>query len=280
MRLLARVPITFEGLDGQTQHAPLVMGTFGEHTTRLVLDTGSDVHLLNEDLAEVLGLVKVPGEDGVDHGGATMLSWNVGTVGIDLGDARLTLNDSVAIPAPPPFHGWGVGGILAPQMLHPTAAAVVDLLGGQLILADGSDEELEAFLRDRSPGLTLVRLMRDVAASSVVVPAAIAGYSEIPTLVDTGAKRTEAATSSVPGILAGGSEMLGRGVGGDEFAGAFAGRQALVVAGQRLPVPDLAVRPAMHGPQCLIGMDVLRGTVLTCAAGVNRPVFWQFLVAE
>lgn len=280
MRLLARVRITFEGVDGQTQHAPLVIGTLGGRTTRFVLDTGSDVHLLNEDLAEALGLDKVPGEDGVDHGGATMPSWNVGAVGMDLGEARVTLHDVVAIPAPPPFPGWGVGGILAPQLLHPTAAAVIDLRRDELILAEGSDDDLAAFLRDRSPRLTLLRLPRDAAAANVVVPATIAGYPEIPTLLDTGGKRTEAAASAVPGILAEGSEAMGRGVGGNEFAGASAGPQTLVVAGRRLPVPNLAVRPAMHGTQCLIGMDVLRGTVLTCSADVSRPVFWQLSVTE
>jgi hypothetical protein len=279
MRLHARVPITFEGIDGQTQHAPLAIATLGGRTTRFVLDTGSDVHLLNEDLADALGLDKVAGEEGVDHGGATMPSWSVGAVAMDLGEARLTLHDVVAIPAPPPFPGWGVGGILAPQMLHPTAAAVLDLVRGELLLADGSDDELEAFLRDRSPDLTLLRLPRDVTAANVVVRAAIAGYPEIPTLVDTGGKRTEASAASVPGILAAESGALGRGVGGNEFTGASAGRQTIVVAGQRIPVRDLAVRPAMHGAQCLIGMDVLRGTVLTCAADINRPVFWQVQVA-
>lgn len=275
MQILTRVPITFDGVDGQTQHAPLAIATVGGITTRFVLDTGSEVHLFNEDLANALGLDKVPGEEGVDHGGATMPSWDVGTVGMDLGDASLTLNDIVAIPAPPPFPGWGIGGILSPQNLHPSAATVMDLVADELILVDGSDDELESFLRERHPDLEFLRLSRDAAHPQVVVPAAIEGYPEIPTLIDTGGKRTEASDAAVPDLLTEGSGTLGRGVGGNEFAGAFAGPQTVVVGGHRLPVPNLAVRPEMHDTQCLVGIDVLRGTVLTCATDLARPVFWQ-----
>ena len=229
MQELLRLGIIFEGADGQVQHAPLVHGTVGDRATRFVLDTGSDVHLLTEGLADDLGLEKVPGEEGVDHGGATMPSWSVGSVGLDLGGTSLTLHDVVVIPAPRPFDSWGVGGILAPQLLHPTAAAVIDLARHELILIDGSDDELEAHLSDRSPDLTLLRLPRDAPVGNVVVPAAIAGAPEVPTLVDTGGKRTEASMSTVVGLVAGSSETLGRGVGGNEFAGASAGRQALVV---------------------------------------------------
>ena len=276
MQILSRAPLLFEGADGQTQHAPLVMATVGGRTTRFVLDTGSEVHLLTEDLADALGLEKVPGEEGVDHGGNTMPSWTVGAFEMNIGDARLTLNDVVVIPAPPPFARWGVGGALAPQNLHPSAASVVDLVDDELILAEGSDDDVEAFLRERSPDLELVRLARDEVLANVVVPAAIAGYPEIPTLVDTGGKRTEVAAASVPGLEAAGSESLGRGVGGAAFVGASAGRQTVIVAGHRLTIPDLAVRAAMHGTNGLIGMDVLRGTIVTCSADVHRPVFWQF----
>ena len=51
-RILARVPIIFDVADGGTEHAPLVIGAVGGVVTRLVLDTGSEVHLLNRELVD------------------------------------------------------------------------------------------------------------------------------------------------------------------------------------------------------------------------------------
>jgi hypothetical protein len=47
-----------------------------------------------------------------------------------------------------------------------------------------------------------------------------------------------------------------------------------VVDGRRLQIPSLAIRQQMHDPQGIVGMDVLRGTVLACAADLSRPVLW------
>ena len=54
-----------------------------------------------------------------------------------------------------------------------------------------------------------------------------------------------------------------------------AGATTLVVNGVELPVESLAVRETMHDPPGLVGMDVLRGTVLAVAADLSRPVLWQ-----
>ena len=85
MEVICRTPITFSVLDTGTTHAPMVLASIGgTEAARYVLDTGSDVHLLNEDLADELGLHKEPGEEGTDHSGATMPSWNVGDVSMEL----------------------------------------------------------------------------------------------------------------------------------------------------------------------------------------------------
>ena len=121
VEILARVPITFDTLDGSPQHAPLVVGSVGGIETRFVLDTGSEVHILTKELVDSLGLEVEPGEEGVDHSGATMPSWSVEDVALSLGGLALTLRDVVSIPAPPPSRRKGIGGILSPQHLHPTA---------------------------------------------------------------------------------------------------------------------------------------------------------------
>ena len=52
-------------------------GSVGGIDTLLVLDTGSDVHILTKELVDELGLDVEEGEEGVDHSGATMPSWSV-----------------------------------------------------------------------------------------------------------------------------------------------------------------------------------------------------------
>ncbi len=142
------MPITFDALDGSPQHAPLVVGSVGGIETGFVLDTGSEVHILTKELVDRLGLEVEPGEEGVDHSGATTPSWSVEDVELSLGEIALMLGDVVSIPAPPPFPSKGIGGILSPQHLHPSAVTVIDLAGHELLLVEGSDDEIAAWLGD------------------------------------------------------------------------------------------------------------------------------------
>ena len=273
-RVLARTPITFETADGEHQHAPLIVAAVGGVTTRLVLDTGSEVHLLTKELVDRIGLALKEGEEGTDHGGETIPSWTVEDVALDLGDMTVTLGDVVAIPAPPPFPGWGIGGILSPQHLHPRAYAVVDLVAHELVLVDGDDAALAAWLSARAPDLSLLGLERDDDFSSVVVRGSIRPHAEIPTMLNTGGRHTEFSSGTVPGVAGAGTERLGGGVSGADVTATLAGEAVLAVAGHERKVPSLAVRASMHDPQGLVGMDVLRGTILAACADRGRPVFW------
>jgi hypothetical protein len=273
VNVLVRTLLTYGVASGGTTHAPLALVSVGGlPAARFVLDTGSDVHLFNEDLADELGLDKEPGEEGTDHSGATMPSWTVGDVQATLDGLAVSLREVVAIPAPPPFPGFGIRGILSPHILHPTAYAVIDTAAGELLLVDGSDAEVADFLRARSPDMELVELRRETG-QQVVVRAAIEGFAEVRALIDTGGKKTEFAMAAVPGLLAGKSERLGGGVSGAEYHGGFVGPQTLVIGGARLTVPDLAVRDQVHDVDGIISMDVLRGTVVAAAADVERPAF-------
>lgn len=64
MPVLASVPITYKVSGGGTTHAPMIIASVGGVEARLVLDTGSEVHLLNEEFADELRLAKEPGEEG------------------------------------------------------------------------------------------------------------------------------------------------------------------------------------------------------------------------
>jgi len=272
--ILVRVPITFDAADRAT-HAPLVVGSVGGVDTLLVLDTGSDVHILTKELVDRLGLDVEEGEEGVDHSGATMPSWSVADAPLELGDAELTLRDVVSIPAPAPFASGGIGGGLSPQHLHPTAVTVVDLAVDELLLVEGDDEDVEAWLVERTPSLTTLSLERNPTFTTVVVPAAVRPFAEIPMLLNTGGKQTEFSSAAVPGIGDGREERLGGGVSGADVLGSAAGAQTLVIAGHEVPIAQLAVRESMPDPQGMVGMDVLRGTVLTCCADPRRRVFWR-----
>jgi hypothetical protein len=273
--ILARLPITFDCADGTMTHAPMILTSVGGAApARYILDSGSEVHLLNEDLVDELQLPKVPGEEGVDHAGNTMPSWTVGDVPINLGDFETVLRNCFSIPAPAVFPPKGIRGILSPQALHAEAWVVVDLAGNELLLLIGSNDEAAGYLRGRSADFQLLTLARDANFPSLVVPAALDGYEAIPTLLNTGGKSTEYGADVVADLTSGEQERLGGGVSGADYAGWSVGAHSLKVNGASVTLPKLSVRPQMHDTQAIVGMDALAGTVLAFANDLAKPVFW------
>ncbi|HET9879612.1 MAG TPA: aspartyl protease family protein [Candidatus Limnocylindria bacterium] len=280
MQVLARLPITFTGADGARVHAPLVAGAVGGAVTRLVLDTGSDTHLLTRELADRIGLHLAEGEEGVDHAGNRMPSWSAGTVPMRLAETDLELRDTVVIPAPAPFVASGISGIVSPQRLHPDAWTVIDLVDDELLLVDGDVASIAAWTSERHPELTLLALDQADDAGVVVIRAAIRPFAEMPVLVNTGGRHTEFDAVAVPALVASASERIGGGVSGADVVGGFVTDQTLIVGGVELAVPRLAVRDGMHPPHGMVGMDVLPGSVVICAADRSRPVLWQVPVRQ
>jgi hypothetical protein len=272
---LLRLPITFRAADGSTVHSPLTAASVAGVDTLLVLDTGSDVHLLTTETAERAGLALDEGEEGTDHAGTTLPSWSAGDVTMNAGGAELTLHDVVVIPAPAPFRGWGVGGILSPQHLDVRSLVVIDLVRDELTLVEGAPDEVAAWLSDRSPELTAVPLERDGMTPTPVVAAAVKPFPETAAMLNTGGRNTEFDETVVPGLTAGDAERLGGGVSGAHVVGSIAGDQVLVVGGTEIPVARLAVRRELGYPPGLVGMNVLRGTVLALDADPAGVVTWQ-----
>lgn len=275
MHIVTSLPIAFRAADGSPVHAPLIVAEIAGEPTRLVLDTGSEVHLLTRELSERIGLVLAAGEQGTDHAGNTMPSWSAGTVPMRMGGTELALRDTVVIPAPAPFVSGGIGGILSPQHLHPSLLAVIDLADDELLLADGEDASVEAWAAARHPELTTLSLEPADDSPVVVISAAIRPFAPMPVLVNTGGRHTEFDAVAVPGLVASAAERLGGGVSGADVMGGFVASQTLVVGGIDLPVARLAIREGMEPPHGMVGMDVLRGTVLICGADRARPVVWQ-----
>ena len=267
------MPITFDVGDRLT-HAPMIHASVAGARTKLILDTGSTDHILTIELAEQAGLSAEPGEPGTDSTGASVPSWTLGEVEVEIAGQAFALRDVVAITAPAPFPGWGVGGFISPQHLRPGAWAVLDLAAERFLLLDGEEADVVAWLSERTPDLQLLRLERVPGDGTVLVRAAIEPFDEVVTMLDSGGKRTQFTQTAVPGA-SGAQASSGRGVGGAESFGAEVPGQTLIVGEARLPLATLIVSPEMDGRDGLVGMDVLRGTVLTVSGDPHRPVIWQ-----
>jgi hypothetical protein len=252
----------------------MVEARIGRATTKLILDTGSSDHVLTDALARAAGLDVVPGEPGVDHAGAPVPSWSLGNVHLRIGDMHIALIQAIAIAGPPPFERWGVGGFLSPQHLHPDAAAVIDLAKHRLLLVDGDGDAIAAWLDDQWPGLVRLTLARDAGDPTPVIAAAIEPFPPGRTMLDTGGRTTEFTTASVGGLRGSVPERLGKGVGGQDVQATEISDRVLRVGDTRFAVPALLVRESVGTLSGLVGMDVLRGTVLAIGADRDRPVTW------
>jgi hypothetical protein len=273
-RIVLGAQITFDVGDQQT-HAPMIHATVSGTSTKMILDTGSTDHILTIELAEQVGLQAEPGEPGTDSTGASVPSWTLAEVEVQIAGQAFALRDVVAITAPAPFPGWGVGGFISPQHLRPGAWAVLDLAAERFFLLDGEEADVTAWLSERTPDLQLLRLERAPGDGTILVRGAIEPFEAVVAMLDSGGKRTQFTQAAVPRPNQGPQTSSGRGVGGSESFGAELRGQTLIVGEARLSLATLIVSPEMDGRDGLVGMDVLRGTVLTVSGDPHRPVIWQ-----
>jgi hypothetical protein len=268
------VPLTYAIPDGET-HAPMVETTIGGVATRLIVDTGASDHVLTTELVERARVAMVPGEDGTDAAGNRLTSWLVGRLDVAIGSNDLTLENVQATAGPPPFEAWGIGGFLSPQNLHPSAAIVLDLASGRLAIDDQPPDRVVERLVATHPRLEPVWLERIPSDGTILVRVAVDSGEPVVTILDSGARGTSFAASTVAGLTAAGADTSGRALGGEAMTAPFVVGQSLQVGDARLPVDRLFVPPALPGEMDgLVGMDVLRRTVLLLWADPARPVLW------
>ena len=280
MHPVLRAPIRFVAETGEPVHAPVVLATIGAIHTRLVLDTGSDVHLVTRELADAAGLALTGVDVGTDHAGTELDSWLVGDVSLILDEAvpsaaEIDLHDVVAIPVPAAFIARGIGGILSPQRLHPSAFAIMDEVDDDLVLLDADARAVRTWILERRPSVAVLALDRAPGDARPIVDAAIEPHSPVPVLVNTGGRHTEFEPSAVPGLAGGALERIGVGVSGADVLGAEAGSQVLALGGARIALPSLKLRTGMDDPPAMLGQDVIRGTVVALASDPATPVLWQ-----
>ncbi|MGH2484269.1 MAG: aspartyl protease family protein [Candidatus Limnocylindria bacterium] len=272
-RVLLDVPITFD-VGGEVTHAPMIEVDVGGTATKLIVDTGSTDHVLTMELAERAGLEASAGEAGTDSVGASVPSLTLGEVPVRIGELDIRLQNVVAIAGPAPFEGWGVGGFLSPQHVQPNAWVVIDLVDGGFTFVGGEEADVTAWVADRYPALQMLALEREAGDSTILVRAAIEPFDPVVTMLDTGGKRTAFAEAAVPTLFGGTLTESGRGVGGSAAIGSEVADQVLRAGAATLPVPSLLVREEIGTAQALVGMDLLRGTVLVVSADPLRPVLW------
>ena len=267
-----QVPITFETAEGTT-HAPLVEAAVNGVGTRLILDTGATDHLLTMDVCEAANLATEPGEPGTDSTGSSVPSWLAREVTIRVGEMELALAEVIVIDTPPPFRSRGLGGTLSPQRLRPETYAVLDLSAAPVVTLVPTDD-LEGWLAESYPRWRTVRLPAVDGDGTVLVEMAIDSFPPIVMMLDTGARTTYAARTAVPGLGEGGvRRSTGRGVGGTEAFGVDVPGRVLHVGDASLPVDLVVAEHDLGIPGCVVGMDVLRGTVLAVGPP-GSPVRW------
>lgn len=271
--VLVDVPIVFDVDAATTVHSPMVQAVVGGVPTRLILDTGSTDHVLTKELIDRVGAPMTPGEEGTDHAGAPVPSWFVGELEVGIGGRSFALQDVVAIAGLPPFAGWGMGGFLSPQHLHPTARIMIDLFNDRFVVAGSQGADVDAFLTALVPTLRPLTLDRVPGDGTVDVRASIEPFAVVATVLNTGGRQTEFAASVIKDDR-GVAEGQGTGLSGTRVLGADAGARILRVGDARIPIPRLVVRDEMEGLPGLVGMDVLRGTALVCSSDADRGVVW------
>jgi hypothetical protein len=266
-------PITFETIDGTT-HAPLVEAVVNGVPTRLILDTGASDHLLTIDLCEAAGVATEPGEPGTDSTGSSVPSWQARKVTVRIGEVAFTFSEVVAIGTPPPFRSMGIGGSLSPQRLHPGAHVVLDLAAGRVAMP-GAVDDFDDWLAETYPGWRTLRLPSFDGDGTVLVEAAIDSFAPVVTMLDTGAKATYAAPDAGPGLGEGGvARSTGHGVGGTEAFGVDVPGRVLHIGDAALPLDLLIAGHELGVARCVVGMDLLRGTVLAVGGPPGSPVRW------
>lgn len=237
--------------------------------------------MLTVDLAKRAGLTYQAGDPGTDVAGSAVPSWEVGETIIDLHGTTVALSRVVAIEGPEPFAEWGVGGFLSPQRLWPEATVVLDLIRDRLLVLDGPAEAVRAQLSERHESCVLVTGVRH-SSGTLGVTASVLPFHPVVAMLDTGAGGTEVAALAVaadvePWVTS------GRGVGGTVIEVAELAEQALQVGEARYALPILSVRdriPTPEGakddevPHALIGMDLMKGTVLAIAPEHDGSVLW------
>lgn len=271
--VVAEVPIVFEAR-GQKLPVPLVPGRIQEQEGLLLLDTGSSHNALTRAFAEAHGIVGTPAGTGHDHAGDAVKTELASATEWRLGPFTRRVEDGLVVPGPPPFAPLGIVGFLSPQRLFASSTVVLDFPGGRLFALSGSAAAIERWLAARYRDAARATLPRVAGphADKLYVTVRLAGGVSAVAEIDTGGTTTEFAESLLPPAEPAPETATSTAVSGRT-------RTARVVPGQTLALGALdfgptkvKTRPADVAPEVLLGIDLLRRTVLVIPAEPAAPL--------
>jgi hypothetical protein len=272
--LKRRATLRFE-IAGRPFPLPLVAGTVAGHPTMMLVDSGSNVHVLSGWLARKLSLPLTPsGDRGADHVGQAITAYRIDRPSIAIeGWGPLDATTTLATEFPEVLEKLGIGALVSPQQLDEEGdATLMDLAKGELRSAwwDAASADLSM------SGTELVRADRTRTCNdddgtlkglAFVVPATIDKH-EAQLLVDTGAVRSDVFVTSALG-----KELEARGAADIEPTYTVKGKLssqrlkgARLVAGAFATTVDVELLPGAPDRSCprdgVLAVDVLRSCTL------------------
>lgn len=254
---------------------PLVTGTVAGQPTVMLVDSGTNVHVLSGWLARRLALPLLPrGNRGADHVGQAIPAYRIEQPNVTVdGWGPLGTTTMLATEFPDVLEKLGIGAVVSPQQLAGEGdATLMDLARGELRSAwwDAASAELA------KSGTELVRaeetrVCNDEDGSlkglAFIVPVKV-GSHDAQLLVDTGAVRSDVFATSLLG-----KELDARGATEIEPTYTVHGKVTThelkgvrLVAGAFATAVDVDLVPGAPDRSCprdgVLAMDVLRSCTL------------------
>lgn len=269
---LVDVPLGFSAR-GQKLPVPLVPVRLHGSDGLLLVDTGSSHNALTRDFAEAHDLAGAPAGTGRDHAGEAVTTSPAKAIDWELGAFSRRVEDAIVVAGPPPFKPLGIVGFLSPQNFFGTASVVLDFPAGRLLALPGDANAARAWAESRYPDAEIAVLPRAAGphARKLYVQAQLASGELVVAEIDTGGSTTEFAENLLPAD-GNGETLTSVAVSGKKRAARLVEGQALSLGGMKFGPLKVKARPTDAAPAVLLGIDLLRHTVLILPAASDAPV--------
>lgn len=276
---MAETPLTFS-VNGRTLPVPLVRATVHGHEGWLIVDTGASHHALARGFAEANQLVRAPAPAGQDHVGKPVEVAAAAEGNWQLGAYSRSVTDAVIVPTPPAFTPLGIIGFLSPQHLADHGYVILDFPAGRMsVLASGSSDALHAWLRKHYATVRVLELPRETGPSprQPFILAALGDQPPVIAQLDTGGSTTEFDDALLPAAGPTDASSNSLTINGPARAARVVTDQFVTLGGQRFGPLKVKARSPKPGFSALIGMDLLRATVVVIPNDPREPI--RLLVA-
>ncbi|MCX6955903.1 MAG: hypothetical protein NTV51_27480 [Verrucomicrobia bacterium] len=272
--VVAEIPLHFSAR-GNRLPVPLADARLYGADGLVIVDTGASHQAICRDFADLAGLTGTRNAAGRDHAGqpvgterAPAGNWRVGPV-------QRSISDAVIVPGPASFGPLGIRGFLSPQNFFEQGYLVFDFPGGRLtVLAPTA--RLVAWLHERYPARPVLELARatDVGldARKIYVYASLGDAAPIVAELDTGGSLTEFDESLLPPPAASDATATTSTAAGRTGKVRTVEGQSVRLGGHAFGPMKIKQHHPRAGVQALLGMDLLRQTVLVVPLNPNEPV--------